>query len=136
MCLDGRRTLLRIPQFILDDPACSSADDPSVFTGEPSAEYAINHNGHKCFVVDACLVPALTALWLLGIKTTGCCCGHGSGSGMIGLASAYDGHDKHLTEAPPYRLIEVVERRRHENRAYWRGVRDGHCNPDLVEKSE
>lgn len=67
MCLERENVLLPIPKFILDDPLCSSGQDDSVFTGEPSAEYALNEHGARCFVVDACLVPALTALWAAGI---------------------------------------------------------------------
>ena len=122
MCLERKSVLMPIPDFILAEPACHSANDPTVFTGD---EYAIDKQGRKCFVVDACLVPALTVLWAAGIKTTGCCCGHGSGSGVIGLVTDYDGSRLHLTEALPYQLIEVVERRRHENWAYERGFQDG-----------
>lgn len=123
MC--NTRTLVPIPAFILADPLCSSAARPEVFDG---GEYATDDQGRRCFVIDTCLVPALTALWAAGVKTSGCCCGHGTGSGVIGLITDYDRNGKHLTEAPPYNLIEVVERRRHENAAYSRGR---HCG--LVE---
>lgn len=122
MCKQYSNVLLPIPQFILDDPLCSSAHVPGVFDG---SEYAIDSEGRRCFVIDACLVPGLLALWEKGIKTAGCCCGHGSGSGVIGLITDYDRSGVHLMEAPPYRIVEVVERRRHENAAYLRGRHDG-----------
>lgn len=35
--------------------------------------------------VDTCLVPEITALWMAGIRTTGCCCGHNKANGFIGV---------------------------------------------------
>jgi hypothetical protein len=122
MCKIYETALVPIPDFIKADPLCSSADRPEVFDG---GEYAIDDKGRECFVIDACLVPALQALWDAGVKTSGSCCGHGSGSGVIGLITDYNRHMKHISEAPPYQLVEVVERRRHENAAYERGRRDG-----------
>lgn len=31
----------------------------------------------KYIAVDKCLLPEILSLWEMGIKTTGCCCGHG-----------------------------------------------------------
>lgn len=117
------RLLVTIPDFLRNEPLCSSADDPTVFDG---GEYAIDENGRQCFVLDECIVPAVLALWEKGIKTTCCCCGHGSGSGVIGLLTEFT-HEgcARLTEAAPFKPVEIVERRRHENRAYVRGMRDG-----------
>lgn len=122
MCKTHTTILVPIPDFIKADPLCSSAANPEVYDG---GEYAIDSEGRQCFVIDACLVPAVQALWAAGIKTSGCCCGHGSGSGVIGLITDYDRSGEHLLEAPPYKLVEVVERRRHENYAYERGRHDG-----------
>lgn len=121
MCMN--RVLVPIPDFIKSDPLCSSAADPSVFDG---GEYAIDREGRQCFVLDECIVPAIQALWERGIKTTSCCCGHGSGSGVIGILTEYT-HETgmRLEEAAPFRPIELVERRRHENLAYERGRHDG-----------
>lgn len=33
-------------------------------------------------------LDALEAVWKVGFKTSGCCCGHGSGRGVISLALA------------------------------------------------
>lgn len=35
--------------------------------------------------VDACLKEEILALWSLGIRTTGCCCGHNKVEGYIGV---------------------------------------------------
>ena len=35
--------------------------------------------------VDECLVEEIQALWGVGVRTTGCCCGHGETSGSIGV---------------------------------------------------
>lgn len=40
--------------------------------------------------VDKCLLPEIVQLWEMGIKTTGCCCGHGNqGLAFIGVMSEY-----------------------------------------------
>lgn len=36
--------------------------------------------------VDACLAAEIQALWVLGIHTTGCCCGHNKARPFIGVA--------------------------------------------------
>lgn len=119
MCINAR-WLLPVPEFMASDPICVP-DRPEVYDG---GEYAVDETGRRCFVIDACLAPALEALWARGIKTTTSCCGHGTGSGVIGIATEYNRGGKHLMEAPPYQIIEVVERRRHENAAYRRGRHD------------
>ena len=48
-------------------------------------EYGLNDKGDKCFKIDACIAEALKAVWSAGFKTLGCCCGHGSGSGVISI---------------------------------------------------
>lgn len=48
-------------------------------------EYGIDKQGRQCFAIDSCIVPALLAVWDAGFKTTGCCCGHESGHGVISL---------------------------------------------------
>ena len=35
--------------------------------------------------VDKCLLPEILKLWEMGIKTTGCCCGHGRIKPFIGV---------------------------------------------------
>ena len=35
--------------------------------------------------IDKCLLPEILKLWEMGIKTTGCCCGHGKDKPFIGV---------------------------------------------------
>lgn len=35
--------------------------------------------------IDKCLLPEILELWEMGIKTTGCCCGHGRIEPFIGV---------------------------------------------------
>lgn len=35
--------------------------------------------------VDECLADEIEGLWIKGIRTTGCCCGHGKVLGFIGV---------------------------------------------------
>ena len=35
--------------------------------------------------IDKCLLPEILKLWEMGIKTTGCCCGHGKIEPFIGV---------------------------------------------------
>lgn len=35
--------------------------------------------------IDKCLLPEILELWEMGIKTTGCCCGHGKHGAFIGV---------------------------------------------------
>lgn len=40
--------------------------------------------------VDKCLLPEILCLWEMGIKTTGCCCGHGKQElAFIGVTPEY-----------------------------------------------
>ncbi len=51
-------------------------------------EFGLDSEGRRCFQIDACIANALKAVWAAGFKTSGCCCGHGSGRGVISLALA------------------------------------------------
>lgn len=53
--------------------------------GEDNLEFGRDEHGQSCYKMDACIVPALEAVWAAGFKTLGCCCGHGSGRGVISL---------------------------------------------------
>ena len=35
-----------------------------------------NNEQHRLIGVDKCLIPEIQSLWLRGITTVGCCCGH------------------------------------------------------------
>lgn len=43
----------------------------------------------KTVCVDKCLLPEIVSLWERGIKTTGCCCGHGKQPPFIGVGEEY-----------------------------------------------
>lgn len=51
----------------------------------------------KTVAVDKCLLPEILKLWEMGIKTTGCCCGHGHPDmSFISVRSEYIGRMKSL----------------------------------------
>lgn len=35
-----------------------------------------NNEQHRILSIDKCLIPEVQSLWLRGITTIGCCCGH------------------------------------------------------------
>lgn len=77
MC--NKTLLVPIPDFL-------KADYAYIFeSGEhgPHKEFDIDTEGRQCFAIDACIVPAVLAMWEAGIRTVGSCCGHGSGHGVI-----------------------------------------------------
>lgn len=44
----------------------------------------------KTVAIDKCLLPEILELWEMGIKTTGCCCGHGrEGMSFVGVCPEY-----------------------------------------------
>jgi len=42
-------------------------------------------NKYKKVCIDKCLIEEIKYLWSLGIRTTGCCCGHNVLDGFIGV---------------------------------------------------
>lgn len=42
------------------------------------------------YCVDLCIAQEITQLWMAGITTTGCCCGHNVAEGFIGVNPEYD----------------------------------------------
>lgn len=42
-----------------------------------------NNEQHRIIGVDKCLIPEIQSLWLRGITTIGCCCGHKRGTPYI-----------------------------------------------------
>lgn len=73
-----RSVLVPIPDFLIDDGIREAMNNAH-------PEYGHNADGVMCFNLDACIAPAVQALWARGIRTIGCCCGHGSGHGVISL---------------------------------------------------
>lgn len=74
MC--NERVMVPIPSLLEDFRERADVAHP---------EYGHDLNGDVAFALDACIVPAVQALWEAGIRTIGCCCGHGSGHGVISL---------------------------------------------------
>ena len=75
MCQESK--LVPIPDLLLPYYGDDSSFDPE------HPEYGIDAEGRRCFVLDACIVPAVEAVWAAGMKTLGCCCGHGQRSGGV-----------------------------------------------------
>ena len=73
--------LVPIPEFLMTEQI-----KRGLLSAHP--EYAHNVDGTPCFVLDKCIVPAVRALWNAGIRTIGCCCGHGSRHGVISLETS------------------------------------------------
>ena len=58
---------------------------PTKFLWEAESERC-----HRYVAVDKCLLPEILKLWEMGIKTTGCCCGHGKQKlAYIGVSPEY-----------------------------------------------
>lgn len=72
-------TLVPIPALLLPH----YGDDLDIWGDPVHPEFAIDTSGAKCFVMDACIVAAVKAVWAAGVKTLGCCCGHGQRSGGV-----------------------------------------------------
>jgi hypothetical protein len=52
--------------------------------------------------IDKCLVSEVKQLWAAGVRTTGCCCGHGVATPYIGVIEAHISAMKRLGyEATP-----------------------------------
>jgi hypothetical protein len=69
------KQLVPIPDFLR----------PPVDFDPTHPEFGVDPEGRECFSLDACIVPVLETLWAYGVQTTGCCCGHGSGRGVVGF---------------------------------------------------
>lgn len=67
-------TLVPIPDLLAD---VRERVDPA------HPEYGHLDDGTPCFAIDSCIVKVVQALWVAGVRTLGCCCGHGSGHGVI-----------------------------------------------------
>ena len=77
MC--DKTILVPIPDFL-------KADYQDIFERRDYGahkEFDVDADGRQCFALDECIVPAVEALWSLGVRTLGCCCGHGSGHGVV-----------------------------------------------------
>lgn len=58
---------------------------PEVDFDATHPEFGIDAEGRECISMDACIAPAVEALWAARVVTFGCCCGHGSGKGVVSV---------------------------------------------------
>lgn len=91
--------LVPIPDLLWSKTTLSQAFAPE------DPEFGTDDKGRQCLRLDACIVPAVQALWAAGIATESCCCGHGSAWGVITIQSR---------EIPGLRGAEVLRRERYE----------------------
>lgn len=100
-----RTKLVPIPEFL-------RSDYQDVFAaGEagPGREFDFDAEGRQCFALDECIVPAVQILWAAGIKTLGCCCGHGSGHGVVSiLTESAEGKDPIESARGYYRRLAAL----------------------------
>lgn len=103
MC--NRSVLVPIPDFLVKDfDYIFDAGDYS-----PNGEFDIDAEGHKCFRLDACIVPAVKTLWAAGIRTIGCCCGHGSGHGCVSIEVPNGGDEKRRDDQTAHFYASIAE---------------------------
>ena len=63
---------------------------------------APEYMNHKLLCIDKCLIDEIKYLWSIGIKTTGCCCGHNKLEGFIGV---------NFDDIPKMKALEYIVRR-------------------------
>jgi hypothetical protein len=73
-------------------------------------EFDLDPQGRQCFALDACIVPAVEALWAAGIRSTGCCCGHGSGHGVVSIEVPNGGDVERRDKQTQYFYRQISER--------------------------
>ena len=82
MC--DRTVLAPIPDHLAPFyPDASGPDEPGFRADHP--EFGLDEDGRRCFRLDACIAPIIRLLWAYGVKTIGCCCGHGQPQGVISI---------------------------------------------------
>jgi hypothetical protein len=52
----------------------------------PKPNHIKYNNSMIC--IDRCIADEIISLWRLGIKTTGCCCGHNNLPGYVGVENS------------------------------------------------
>ena len=81
----------RCADAIEASPHLCAGARPQEYTGQvelvPPAFMARDDGRGIC--VDVCLALEVSQLWRLGIRTTGCCCGHGEHPAYIGVADEH-----------------------------------------------
>ena len=67
-----------------------------IFLPYPNEKLVDGKLEFKCVDIDKCLLSEVVGLWELGIKTTGCCCGHKKSEPFISVRKEYGGIMLHL----------------------------------------
>lgn len=70
--------LVPIPDFVFEAGGIYEFDPEH-------PEYGLDEEGRRCLRLDVHIVPAIKTLWAAGIVTRSCCCGHGSGWGIVSV---------------------------------------------------
>jgi len=69
----------RMFEKIVKNPKCSDIQFGTYECAYNIQTPWISDDGTAHFIcVDKCLLPEIVRLWEMGIRTTGCCCGHGN----------------------------------------------------------
>lgn len=82
--------------------SCGTCCRTGTFRCEVPVLYPLG--GNRLIYVDRCLVPELQSLWLRGISTAGCCCGHFEEPGFVQVLPEHEGamRDLGYDPVPPY----------------------------------
>src|SRR4051812_31458519 len=79
MTMCDQTTLIPIPDFLWESGEVAGFDPAH-------PEFGLDGDGRRCLSLDTCIVPAILALWEIGVATVSCCCGHSDGTnGVITL---------------------------------------------------
>ena len=86
--------------------SCGTCCRTGTFRCEVPVLYPLG--GNRLIYVDRCLVPELQSLWLRGISTAGCCCGHFEKPGFVQVFPEHEGamHELGYEPVPPYESPE------------------------------
>lgn len=80
-----------------DEPRCECS---GVETGSYSAQVLVLSPWDGAVGIDRCVLPEVTRLWSLGIRTIESCCGHGQAEGYIAVAPEHHEQMSRLGYAP------------------------------------
>ena len=68
MPCSAEKVMLAIPRWV--------RDAAGIRWNEGHPEFGRDEDGYEALAIDACIAPAVSALWEAGFVTLGCCCGH------------------------------------------------------------
>lgn len=103
------QTLVPIPDFLWESGEVSGFDPTH-------PEFGLDDQGRRCLRLDDCIIPAITALWSIGVVTVSCCCGHSDGTN--GVLTIRTVAAKHRIGTMLIRVEEYDRLRAAESRTY------------------